>query len=221
MSDTFLLIRSARRTLALEIKPDATLVVRAPRRTPLGQIHKFVAIHDDWINRKQAAALNMPRVAEKLFVEGEEFLLQGKACRLRLVENAAPAVDFDGRLLLSIHTQPRARELIIKWYRARAREILTDRVVTFAAVMGCRPLSIRITSPRRRWGSCGVHGTLNFNWRLVMAPPEVIDYVVIHELAHIRHRGHGRDFWGFVETFYPACRRARIWLRESGHTLDF
>ena len=221
MSDTFLLIRSARRTLALEIKPDATLVVRAPRRTPLGQIQKFVASHDDWINRKQAAAINRPRAPEKRFVEGEEFLLQGKACRLRLIDNPAKAVDFDGRLLLSMHAQPRAREAIIKRYRSRAREILTGRVEKFAAVMGCRPASIRITSPQRRWGSCGVNDTLNFNWRLVMAPPEIIDYVVIHELAHIRYKGHGRDFWGMVEAFEPAYRQARRWLRESGHTLDF
>ncbi len=221
MSDTFLLIRSARRTLALEIKPDATLVVRAPRRTPLKQVQKFVESHDDWINRKQAEVLNRPRAPEKRFVEGEEFLLQGKSCRLRLVDSPAKAVDFDGRLLLSRHALPQAKEAVIKWYKSHARGILTDRVKKFAAIMGCRPSTIRITSPQRRWGSCGVHSSLNFNWRLVMAPPEIIDYVVVHELAHIRHRGHGREFWSFVEAFAPDCRRHRKWLSDYGHTLDF
>ena len=219
-NDIFLLIRSSRRTLALEIKPDATLVVRAPRRTPMKQIHHFIASHGDWISRKQAETIARPKPRVKQFIEGEEFLLQGKPCNLRLVAAPAQDVDFDGSLLLSISALPQARELVVKWYKVRAREAFSERVEKHAAVMGCYPAALRITSPRRRWGSCGATGSLNLNWRLVMAPREVIEYVVVHELAHLKHRHHGRDFWDFVEAFAPAYRRARLWLRDNGHTLD-
>jgi predicted metal-dependent hydrolase len=86
--------------------------------------------------------------------------------------------------------------------------------------MGCRPSGIRITSPQRRWGSCGVTDCLNFNWRLVMAPPEIIDYVIVHELAHIRHKSHGPEFWELVAEFYPNHRKARRWLKDNGHLLE-
>jgi hypothetical protein len=219
-SDIFLLIRSARRTLALEIMPDAAVLVRAPRRTPMKQIHHFIASHGDWISRKQAAVLERPRTAAKEYVEGEEFLFLGGTCRLSLVDAPSPEIDFDGRLCLSRHALPRARETLVKWYKAQARKAFSERVEKYAPAMGCQPAAIRITSPQRRWGSCGATGSLNLNWRLVMAPREVIEYVVVHELAHLKHRHHGRDFWDFVEAFAPDYRRHRKWLKDNGHHLE-
>ena len=219
--DTFLLIRSARRTLTMEIKPDATVVVRAPKRLPLREIQRFIASHDDWINRKQSQARSRPQPQAKEFVDGEKFLITGNSCELLVVGGTSKDVDFDGRLLLSAQALPHAREAVTKWYRKQARAIFNDRVQEYSRIMGCRPAGIRITSPRRRWGSCGIKNCLNFNWRLVMAPPEIIDYVVIHELAHIKHKHHGRDFWDFVEEFAPRHRKTRLWLKEHGHSLDF
>jgi predicted metal-dependent hydrolase len=218
--DTFLLIRSSRRTLALEIKPDATIVVRAPRRVPLKEIHRFVAGHDDWISRKRAEVLARPRSAAKEFTDGENFLLLGQSCGLCLIDNASLDVDFDGRLLLSAQAQPYARDAIVAWYKHRARQEFRQRTEIHAAAMGYHPSGIRITSPLRRWGSCGITDCLNFNWRLVMAPPEIIDYVVVHELAHIHYKSHGADFWGLVAKFYPNHRKARRWLKDNGHLLE-
>jgi len=217
---TFLLIRSSRRTLAMEIQPDATLVVRAPKRLPLKEIQRFIASHDDWINRKRAQATSRPQPIAKEFIEGEIFLVTGKSCSLFIVGDTHRDVDFDGRLLLSAQALPYAREAITKWYRKQARTIFFDRVQEYARIMGCHPAGIRITSPRRRWGSCGTTNYLNFNWRLIMAPPEIIDYVVIHELAHIRHKQHRPDFWDNVAEFAPEHRKARRWLKENGHLLD-
>ena len=132
----FLLIRSARRTLAIEIKPDATLVVRAPRRASMREINRFVESHGEWIIRKQAAALAYPRPRAKEFIDGEEFLLRGQSCRLILADAPSPAVDFDGRLLLSRRVLPRAREAVVKWYKSRARIIFTERVEKFAPAAG-------------------------------------------------------------------------------------
>lgn len=217
---TFLLIRSSRRTLAMEIKPDATLVVRAPTRLPMREIQRFVASHDDWINRKKAQATSRPQSPAKEFVDGEKFLVTGKSCELLIVGDTHRDVDFDGRLLLSARALSYAREAVTKWYRKEARRIFSDRVQEYGRIMDCRPAGIRITSPRRRWGSCGTTNYLNFNWRLIMAPPEIIDYVAIHELAHIKYKHHGRDFWDFVTEFAPEHRKARLWLKHHGHSLD-
>jgi hypothetical protein len=183
------------------------------------QIHHFIASHGDWISRKQASVLDRPQPKVKEFVEGEEFLFLGNPCRLCLIDSPSPDVDFDGRLCLSKHALPRAREAIVEWYKKMAGEIFAERVNKYAAVTGCQPAAIWITSPERRWGSCGVSGRVNFNWRLVLAPREVIDYVVVHELAHLKHKGHDSDFWDFVGAFALDYRRQRLWLKNNGHRL--
>lgn len=218
--NTFLLIRSSRRTMALEIKPDASLVVRAPRRTSMEQVHRFIGTHNEWIKLKQAVALARPRPTPKEFIDGEEFLYLGKPCRLRLLNVASPPVTYDGDLFLSTAALPRAREVITKWYKSQARQVFTARVAHYADLMGCQPSALRITSPKRRWGSCGAGGGLNFNWKVVMAPQEVIDYLVIHELAHLKHHGHSREFWNFVKHFCPEFRKRQLWLKDNSYRLE-
>ncbi len=102
-------------------------------------------------------------------------------------------------------------------YRQRASELIPPRVKFFAEHMGLNYSSVRITSARQRWGSCGPHGSLNFTWRLMLAPNEVIDYVVVHELAHIIYRGHGPRFWHIVASIMPNFKNHKKWLRE--HTI--
>ncbi|APV44907.1 hypothetical protein Dform_01586 [Dehalogenimonas formicexedens] len=216
------LIRSCRRTLAIELRPDSTLLVRAPRRLSLKEIHRFILGHESWITRKKAELASRPEPAKKQFLEGEEFPVQGQSCRLKLVESASSCVNLSGnRLVFPIQLLPTARESLTKWYREYARSYITDRVRHYARIMACCPSSLRITSPRRRWGSCGPADSLNFNWRLVMAPPEIIDYVVVHELAHIRYKHHGPEFWRFVGAYFPGHKNARRWLKDHGHQLDF
>jgi len=216
----FLLVRSARRTMGLEIQPNATIVVRAPRRAALRQIYHFVESHNDWIERKLAQVLARSKPKPKEFVHDEEFLFLGQTCRLYLTDASAPSVSFDGRLLLSKTSLLQARGVILDWYKNQARNVIGERVDVHATMMRCQPTGIRITSPRRRWASCGAAGGLNFNWRIVMGPLEVIDYIVVHELAHLKHRGHGRDFWDFVANFFPSYRISRQWLKDNGHLLD-
>jgi predicted metal-dependent hydrolase len=219
---SFILVRSSRRTLAIEVKPDATLVVRAPKRLPEREIHRFVESHDDWIKRKRAEVLSRPILTPKEFIEGEEFLVLGQKCKLVLTNSASSKPVLAGdRLLFPEKILPIAREALTRWYRRLARGFLVERVQHFAEVMSCTPTTIRISNARRRWGSCGPTNSLNFNWRLIMAPPAIIDYVVVHELAHVMHKHHGPDFWDFVSLFCPGHKAARRWLKDNGRSLDF
>ncbi len=104
------------------------------------------------------------------------------------------------------------------WIRI-AREKIVERCRYFSELTGYRPVSVSISSARSRWGSCGAKGTINFSWRLAMAPPEVIDYVVVHELVHLIERNHSARFWRRVAEIIPDHKLHRRWLRENGHLL--
>ncbi len=103
--------------------------------------------------------------------------------------------------------------------RAKAREIISSSVSYWSSRMGVRYGRIAIREQKTRWGSCSEKGNLNFNWRLVLAPPEIRDYVVIHELSHLAHLNHSREFWNKVAEFCPEYKTRRRWLKENGHTL--
>ncbi|XUW99916.1 MAG: SprT family zinc-dependent metalloprotease [Dehalogenimonas sp.] len=206
----------------MEIRSDATIVVRAPRRLGLRDIHRFIESHKNWITRKRTEITTRPLPPKKEFTEGEQFLVESRTCLLQLSDAVSPVVDLRGaRLVLSAKAHPKAREAITSWYREHARRVIAERVKHYARIMACCPSTLRITSPRQRWGSCGPSNSLNFNWRLVMAPQEIIDYVVVHELAHIRHKHHSAEFWDLAGTFFPQYRAARRWLKDNGYQLDF
>lgn len=99
------------------------------------------------------------------------------------------------------------------------RETFLNRVEHFAPRMGVRPARVRVKDLRSLWGSCSARGSLNFNWRLLLAPPEVLDYVVVHELAHLAETSHSRRFWALVSEYCPEHRERRRWLKENGGSL--
>lgn len=106
-----------------------------------------------------------------------------------------------------------------QFYREKAREVLTRRVRYYADVMGVGYGRIAIREQKTRWGSCSASGNLNFNWKLILMPPGVLDYVVVHELAHRREMNHSRKFWELVESYMPDYEKYRSWLKENGGTV--
>jgi predicted metal-dependent hydrolase len=214
-------VRSRRRTFSIEIERDGRLIVRAPNRASVRAIREVVEGKRRWIERKQARVRE--RCAEahpRRFVEGESFLYLGEAYPLSLDGRDGMPIAFDGsRFVLSDEYVANARNVFAAWYRERAREHIAERMERYSSAAGIGCGEVRITSARRRWGSCTVKGNLCFTWRLVMAPPDVIDYVVVHELAHIKHPNHSSMFWTEVASIMPDFERRRRWLRENEHLL--
>ena len=132
------------------------------------------------------------------FVPGEEFLYLGHEYPLVVADNLPKAVVLAGSLMISQVVLANARDHIENWYRAQALEYITQRVEYYAQVTGLKYRSIRVNNATTRWGSCGYRDTLNFTWRLIMAPARVVDYVVIHELMHLKQKNHSRKFWAEV-----------------------
>ncbi len=214
----YTLTRSARKTISIIVHSNGQVEVRAPLRLPERAIRAFVESKQSWITSKQAQLARQMHTP-KQFVPGERFLFLGQPYPLEVSDVQRPALRLGSAFLLAQAALPRARQVFERWYRARAADVLAQRVKIYAAQFGLRVQSIRISSARTRWGSCSSKGTLSFTWRLVMAPLDVIDYVVIHELAHLQVHNHSPAFWSQVEAMLPDYRAHRDWLKKNGHLL--
>ncbi|OGO33327.1 MAG: hypothetical protein A2Z16_11590 [Chloroflexi bacterium RBG_16_54_18] len=214
------IIRSKTKSIALIVQRDGRLVVRAPLRTPQAHIEAVLSAKEGWIREKQELNRRLWREqAPRTFNGGEEFLYLGKSYRLAIVEQQKQALEFRDGFYLRRSGIEQGGSIFEKWYRERARMIFSERVELYARRHEMQYKSIRISGARTRWGSCGAKGTLNFSWRLAMAPLEVIDYVVIHELAHLEEKNHSRRYWERVERLMPDYRQRRQWLKKNGERL--
>jgi predicted metal-dependent hydrolase len=214
------IVRSKRKTIAIIVQRGGKVLVRAPLKAPERTIHAFIQSKSDWIIEKKLQAAQHVDSQVREFADGEKFLIVGQELPLRLAHNqqAALTVQHDG-FYLSKKALPKALAVFEQWYKLRARQVLTERVQLYAAQHAFRYDKIRITSAKTRWGSCSSRGTLSFTWRLVMAPLAVIDYVVIHELAHLKIKNHSAVFWAEVTRLMPDYKRHRDWLKKNGHFL--
>jgi predicted metal-dependent hydrolase len=207
------IIRSKRKTVSLIITPEAKLVVRAPVRTSDAYIEKVVAEKRVWIQRKIAEIACRPAPAKKYYVDGEEFLFLGKKYPLKISDNGLQGIEHGEHLCVSLKQGQDIHATLTAWYKSQARNIFAERCASCAKIVGRTPFSIRISHATRRWGSCSTRGTLCFSWRLVLAPPEIIDYVIVHELVHLIHHNHSKRFWENVEAIMPDYRERKNWLK--------
>jgi predicted metal-dependent hydrolase len=213
------LIRSKRKTLAILVKHDGSVIVRAPMKTPEKAIWEFVEQHRAWIEKKKTEVLSADVVLPKQYEPGETFLFLGESYPLDIVKHQRQPLVFDGTFKLSEAASARAEKVFEHWYRQQARRIIQERAEFYAKQYGFQYQGIKITSARTRWGSCSRNGSLNFSWRLIMAPLEQVDYVVVHELAHTVHHNHSKRFWKKVETVLPDYKERQKWLKKHGPRL--
>ena len=213
------IVRSRRRTVSLEITADGALVVRAPLQASETWIQKLVEEKRGWIEKKVAEAQSRPSPGKRCFVAGEPHLFLGKTYPLSVLEESDAGITLGDHFYIGDRRLPECRDLLVAWYAEKAAEILPARVAGIAAILDYVPKKIRISDARRRWASCSTTGTLSFSWRLVLAPPEVIDYVIIHELVHLRQPDHSDRFWKKVEKAMPDYEQHRRWLRENERML--
>jgi len=215
------IIRSRRRTISLIVTPSGTLIVRAPVRTSITYIENLVLEKRAWIQRKMTEMKNRPAPPERKFVSGEMVLYLGRNYPICIADPdvvCTPGISKDKFCVPCGNTADIALWLN-QWYIAEAARIFTVRVAWFAMITGNEPVSIRISDARQRWGSCSSSGSVNFSWRLVMAPLEIVDYVVVHELVHLGQPDHSKAFWEKVRDIMPDYKRRRHWLQENGRLL--
>jgi predicted metal-dependent hydrolase len=214
------LVRSRRKTVAIVIERDGSLTVRAPLHLPETRICLFIESHADWIKRNQARIQASLSTVPKFYKEGEKFLFLGRSYPLTIVPYQRTALIFDRTSFrLAKSALPEAEETFVRWYKEQAKLLLFKQVLTFAILYNFQYQKIRTTSARTRWGSCSSSGTLSFTYRLVMAPLEVIEYVVLHELVHTQIKNHSEIFWHKLAELMPDYKTRLAWLKKNGKFL--
>ncbi len=210
----FTVIRSNRKTAAIYIRPDASVEVRAPLKMPLREIERFVAAKEAWI-RAKLSLVEERQTEQAAFVltYGDSVLYRGAA--YPIAARPGRRVGFDGACFyMSPGLEPeQIKAACVQVYRLLAKQLLTEKTLQFAAQMGVSPAGVKITGAKTRWGSCSLHGSISFAWRLVMAEEDTIDYVVVHELAHLRQMNHSERFWRAVAEVLPDYQQRRAKLR--------
>jgi predicted metal-dependent hydrolase len=220
-----------RKTITITVDPDRGVVLAAPWRVPVSRLDRIVHERSRWIVRKlreleESRRLRPPHE----FSCGESFLLLGRPVPLHVVTGppgASIAANAD-ELYVAVPEAAQGdsrtamvRAALAEWYRAQAEWYLPERVALWHWRVGVPMPGVIVKTQHRRWGSCDARGTLRLNWRVVQAPLELIDYVIVHELVHLRHRGHQKDFWEAVGAVMPDYPRLRDELRELGEQLDW
>jgi predicted metal-dependent hydrolase len=213
------IVRSKRRTIALIITPDARLIVRAPLRASGEVIDALIREKEGWIRKKVAEMKERPPATVHAYEEGEIFYFLGRAYPLHIVDDSRATIERTDRLCISRALGTEIPAWIKRWYILEAEKEIRSRCMWFSITTGYTPASIRISDARGRWGSCTSKGGLNFSWRLIQAPLEIVDYVIVHELVHLRQPDHSQKFWAKVREIMPDYERRRSWLRENERLL--
>jgi hypothetical protein len=213
------IIRTNRRSVALIIDRRGNLVVRAPKFAAQSEIERFIKLKQRWIEKHQLAFKNRED-RKKIYIDGEKFYFLGKDYILRLVDSPSPRLIFkQGEFVLSKFQQHKASKLFEDWYRQQAKVLIGQRANFWQSKMGVVYKKLSITGANTRWGSCSGKGSINFSWRLVLASLDVVDYVVVHELAHLEHHNHSGKFWFLVGQYAPNYKQAKKWLNLNGNLL--
>lgn len=214
---------SARRKLTITVERDRSVVVHAPAAASDEAIRRVVESKRQWIYEKinhQQKYQDLPHPPGKELVNGESALYLGRLYRIEIVERGLAEIRFDQRFRIPLSHAGRDKGYMREWYIARANEKILPRVRRHAKDLGVTFTESKIVDSLYRWGSCTLNDNVNFNWRLIKAPMFVIDFVIVHELAHLIEANHTPRFWNIVRAQIPRMEKARSWLSENGQLLE-
>ena len=213
------------------VKPGQVEIV-APMQIPDHKLHKFVQAKQQWItqalNKMAASSPEHSGFIPVDFISGATMAYQGQMCELSIFPSKLKRIKIefmDGYRIYVPETLPtdernlRIKEALVRWMKKQTRQVVEQLVGVHAEYNQLFPRSITIKTQKSRWGSCGIRNDININWLLIMAPKEVLEYVVVHELCHIKVKNHSRQFWSLVGEHLPDYQIRRNWLKKQGRSL--
>lgn len=220
-----------RKTIQLRVLPSATVEIVTPSNLTKPELEQIFMSKSKWLsNRLNKIAVLAENPVNRQLISGSQVLYQGQPHTLTLLPggNKPELILSNGNLQVKVpqhyvdHQQVASlTEQIVKaWFVNQARTLFFEKTKQWADVIGVCPAKITIKDQKTRWGSCSSLGNINYNWRIVMAPPRVADYLVIHELCHILVPNHSAKFWKQVRRFCPNYQECRKWLRDNGKLLS-
>jgi predicted metal-dependent hydrolase len=220
------IIRGTRKkTVSIHVGPDA-VTIRAPQRLSEGKIRMIMQKKARCIIDRQERIKRESQLHPlKEFVSGESFPYLGRQYRLKVLKSVNGLSNtchlMNGRLQVEIsknlpgeEAKNAVKETLINWYKNHAENKINERIPHLAQKLGREPAAVQIKDQKWRWGSCSRTGFIRFNWKIIMAPVSVLDYLIVHELCHLFHQNHSATYWEKVQTIIPDFRRKRDWLRD-------
>lgn len=224
--------RPYQKRLGVSVYPNGEIRVSANRRLSQRQILKFLESQKQWIEKSlEESVLLQRKYPAKHFQSGELYPYLGEDYRLKIVQAERVSLEFKGfdvcfsipeeETTLTVEDRSRYLQLFKQSYRGVAEKLMTQRLQLFSHEMSLYPSALQFRGQKTIWGSCSPENKISLNFKLIVAPLRVIDYVIIHELAHIRHKNHSKKFWNLVERYTGDRRYSRQWLREHQYKADF
>jgi predicted metal-dependent hydrolase len=225
----FRIVRSPkRRSISIEIRK-AQVVVRAPMEVAQTVLMSFLQEKTAWVKAKiaeQQQALTL-QPEPRRYVQGGQIPFMGEELTLVLGRGSRAAIariDQQLHLILSprarVDEETQIRQLLSRWYQQQALRILTDKTRHLAQAMGLVCTQVSIKATRSKWGHCTSSGAIQYNWQILLAPEAIVDYLVAHEVSHLRHHNHSADFWALVASVCPTFKVDRAWLKSEGASLS-
>jgi predicted metal-dependent hydrolase len=223
----FDIIRTNRKkSVSIEVN-DGIVKVRIPKNLSNKKIQTIINDRLPWIEKKIDEQAQQMIDIPKRYVNGEFFSYLGNEYQLQIIEDSQEHIVLNEKYLqvmlpIISHTDDISEyvhSLLTKWYEQQALSILTKKTKKFDALIDKRPVSIKIRDYKSRWGSCSSKGAITYNWRIIIGPEHVVDYVVVHELSHLLEHNHSKSFWKSVEQVFPDFKNSRKWLKMNGQKL--
>jgi hypothetical protein len=221
-----------KKSIAISISSACQVVVLAPQILSNERIREIVRKKSRWILRKQDDFKKLKKLyPAKEYVSGEQLLFLGRKYRLKIMEtedkSGCEPILTGRRIVINVQKNLAQgnRKQIIKdaltnWYHARTAEVLLHRIKRYSGLLNLAPKKIIVRNQQKRWGSCSRSGVLRFNWRIALAPVSIVDYVVVHEICHLKEKNHSGEFWRQVSLVIPDYKKRRQWLKDNPVGID-
>lgn len=215
-----IILRSNRRTLSLTISKAGELIVRAPRKLSLDYIFEFIQQKEKWIKNKQNQITNINKLNGDLF-SYNKFIFCGKLYKRVEVGKIKDIEIYENDIMFPANiSEEKVVTLAIKWYKKTSKEIIENRLAYFCDLMQVNFETCSLINSKQKWGSCDMNGNIKFNLRIAMLPHKVIDYIIIHELAHLLEFNHSKNFYKIIESVMPDYPRWRTQLKQNNFLLQ-
>ena len=215
-----------RKTATVKIEQGVVQVV-VPKTLSQQAIDDLIANKSNWIRQKLILQQSVPVSKPKQFVSGESFTYLGRNYRLKVLPGQVEPVKLKhGYLHVTVPPDQKSDHRLIRqrlrdWYLHRAIDKLEQKSIKYSEQMGVQPTQIKVKEYKSRWGSCNSRGEISYNWKIIMTPHRIVDYVVIHELCHLIHHNHSPEYWHQVRSIVPDYQEKRDWLKTNAGLLDW
>ena len=221
------IIRTERsKSASIEIQDD-TVKVTVPQNLSDKRIEELVRNRTVWIRQKLKIQTETIHPKSKEYVNGETFAYLGRNYRMKCVTGSTGGVKLKNGCLnvptesdtTGSHYESSVKVALKEWYRSRALDKLNEKTQRYSSIIGVRPKSVDVKEYKSRWGSCSSTGDVSYNWRIIIAPHHIVDYIVVHELCHLIEHNHSPAYWKHVERVIPSYKSCREWLKINSETL--